>query len=106
MKSEVAPSEGPKKPYTRYNVNSPEGREMLAKYARAIEIMRELPEYDQRSWTWWWNTHWIKGFPAFLWDHSRKHKTDSHRVTPAGVSSRCRGRVERLPGPPLQPLRP
>ena len=71
-----APSEGPKKPYTRYNVNSPEGREMLAKYARAIEIMRELPEYDPRSWTWWWNTHWIKGFPAFLWDHSRKHKTE------------------------------
>ena len=72
----AAPSEGPKKPYTRYNVNSPEGREMLAKYARAIEIMRELPEYDHRSWTWWWNTHWIKGFPAFLWDHSRKHKTE------------------------------
>ena len=49
---------------------------MLAKYARAIEIMRELPEHDQRSWKWWWNTHWIKGFPAFLWDHSRKLKTE------------------------------
>jgi tyrosinase len=49
---------------------------MLAKYARAIEIMRELPEYDQHSWTWWWNTHWIKGFPAFLWDYSRKRKTE------------------------------
>ena len=81
----AAPSEGPKKPYTRYNVNSPEGHVMLAKYARAIEIMQELPDYDQRSWTWWWNTHWIKGFPAFLWDHSRKLKTERHRVTPAGV---------------------
>ena len=69
-------SADPKKPYTRYNVNSPEGQVMLAKYARAIEIMRELPEYDRRSWTWWWNTHWIKGFPAFLWDYSRKHKTE------------------------------
>ena len=49
---------------------------MLAKYAQAIEIMRELPEHDQRSWKWWWNTHWIKGFPAFLWDHSRKLKTE------------------------------
>jgi N-acetylneuraminic acid mutarotase len=72
----AAPSAGPKKAYTRYNVNSPEGQVMLAKYARAIEIMRELPAYDQRSWTWWWNTHWIKGFPAFLWDYSRKLKTD------------------------------
>ena len=71
-----APSQGPKKPYTRYNVNSPQGQVMLAKYAQAIEIMRELPEHDQRSWKWWWNTHWIKGFPAFLWDHSRKLKTD------------------------------
>ena len=71
-----APSEGPKKPYTRYNVNSPEGQTMLAKYARAIEIMRTLPEYDPRSWTWWWNTHWIKGPPAFLWDYSRKKKTE------------------------------
>ena len=69
-------SQGPKKVYTRYNVNSPQGQVMLAKYAQAIEIMRELPQHDQRSWQWWWNTHWIKGFPAFLWDHSRKLKTE------------------------------
>jgi len=29
-----------------------EGQLMIAKYARAIEIMRELPQHDQRSWTW------------------------------------------------------
>ena len=72
----AATASGPKKPYTRYNVNSPQGQVMLAKYAQAIEIMRELPQHDQRSWQWWWNTHWIKGFPAFLWDHSRKLKTE------------------------------
>jgi hypothetical protein len=49
---------------------------MLAKFARAIEIMRELPVYDPHSWTWWWNTHWIKGPPAFLWDYSRIKKTE------------------------------
>ena len=49
---------------------------MLAKYARAIEIMRELPEHDQRSWKWWWNTHWVKGFPAALWDLSKKRKAE------------------------------
>src|SRR6266850_107843 len=69
-------SSGGKKPYTRYNVNSPEGQVMLAKYAQAIEIMRTLPDYDTHSWTWWWNTHWIKGPPAFLWDYSRKKKTE------------------------------
>ena len=72
----AAPSRDPKTRYTRYNVNSPQGQVMLAKYARAIEIMRELPQHDQRSWQWWWNTHWIKGFPAFLWEHSRKLKTE------------------------------
>jgi N-acetylneuraminic acid mutarotase len=84
-KSGAAPSQGPKEPYTRYNVNSPEGQVMLAKYARAIEIMRELPEYDQRSWTWWWYTHWIKGPPAFLWDYSRKQKTEVIASLPAEV---------------------
>jgi N-acetylneuraminic acid mutarotase len=75
-KKAAAPSEGPKKLHVRYNVNSPEGREMLAKYARAIEIMRELPTQDPHSWTWWWYTHWIKGPPAFLWDYSRIKKTE------------------------------
>jgi len=69
-------SSGGKKPYVRYNVNSPEGQVMLAKYAQAIEIMRTLPDYDTHSWTWWWNTHWIKGPPAFLWDYSMKKKAE------------------------------
>jgi N-acetylneuraminic acid mutarotase len=69
-------SAGPKKAYTRYNVTSPQGQVMLAKYAKAIEIMQQLPEYDQHSWKWWWYTHWVKGFPAALWDLSRKNKTD------------------------------
>ena len=62
--------------YTRYNVNSPEGQVMLAKYARAVEIMRTLPDYDQHSWNWWWNTHWVKGYPAALWDLSEKKKAE------------------------------
>ena len=69
-------SSGGKKSYIRYNVNSPEGQVMLAKYAQAIEIMRTLPDYDTHSWTWWWNTHWIKGPPAFLWDYSMKKKAE------------------------------
>jgi tyrosinase len=67
---------GAKKLYTRYNVNSPEGQVMLAKYARAVDIMRTLPDYDTHSWTWWWYTHWVKGYPAALWDLSEKKKAE------------------------------
>ena len=72
----ASPSNGAKKIPTRYNVNSPEGQVMLAKYARAVEIMRTLPAYDQSSWNWWWYTHWVKGFPAALWDLSEKKKAE------------------------------
>jgi N-acetylneuraminic acid mutarotase len=78
----TTPSAGPGKHYTRYNVNSPQGQVMLAKFAQAIEIMRQLPDYDQRSWKWWWNTHWIKGYPAALWDLSRKKKTETIAALP------------------------
>jgi N-acetylneuraminic acid mutarotase len=83
----AAPSGGSKKIYTRYNVNSPEGMVMLAKYARAVEIMRTLPDYDQHSWNWWWNTHWIKGFPASLWDLSEKRKAEVIATLPKEVQA-------------------
>jgi N-acetylneuraminic acid mutarotase len=76
-------SAAPKKTYVRYNVNSPQGQVMLAKYARAVEIMRTLPAHDQRSWTWWWYTHWVKGFPAALWDLSAKKKAEVIATLPA-----------------------
>jgi tetratricopeptide (TPR) repeat protein len=82
-RQEGAPTAGGKTLHMRYNVNSPEGREMLAKYARAIEIMKTLPEYDTHSWNWWWYTHWVKGPPAFLWDYSRKKKTEVIATLPA-----------------------
>jgi hypothetical protein len=69
-------SDGATKLRIRYNVNSPEGQVMLAKYARAVEIMRTLPNYDQHSWNWWWYTHWVKGYPAALWDLSEKKKSE------------------------------
>jgi N-acetylneuraminic acid mutarotase len=103
---ETTPSAGPKQAHTRYNVNSPEGQKMLAKYAQAIEIMRELPDYDQRSWKWWWNTHWIKGYPCCAVGSLQEKQNGGHRGSPEGGSSRCRGRVERLPVARLQSLRP
>jgi hypothetical protein len=35
-----------------------------------------LPLHDQHSWDWWWYTHWVKGFPAALWDLSEKRKAE------------------------------
>ena len=102
----AAPSQGPKKVYTRYNVNSPQGQVMLAKYAQAIEIMRELPEHDQRSWKWWWNTHWIKGFPAFLWDHSRKLKTELIASLPPEARADAEAVWNGCQSHAYQPLRP
>ena len=55
---------------------------MLAKYARAIEIMRELPDYDHHSWTWWWYTHWVKGYPGVPVGFLQEKESGSHRVTP------------------------
>jgi N-acetylneuraminic acid mutarotase len=77
-----ASTDSPKKVHVRYNVNSPEGQKMLAKYVRAVDIMRTLPDDDMRSWTWWWYTHWIKGPPAFLWDFARKKKTEVIALLP------------------------
>jgi Common central domain of tyrosinase/Kelch motif len=80
-------SSGGKKPYIRYNVNSPEGQVMLAKYARAVEIMKSLPDSDERSWTWWWYTHWVKGYPAALWELSMKKKAEVIATLPKEVQA-------------------
>jgi tyrosinase len=53
---------------TRYNATSPRGRQMLAKYAKAVDIMKnKIPEGDPRHWNFQWYTHWIPG-PQGPWD--------------------------------------
>ena len=47
-----------------------------------------------------------QGLPGVPVGLLQETQNGSHRVTPAGFSSLCRGRVERLPSPPLQSLRP
>jgi peroxiredoxin len=74
-------------PYVRYDIKSRAGQKMLEKYARASKIMRELPNHDRHSWNWWWFTHWVKGPPAFLWEESRKHKTDVIASLPPDVQT-------------------
>src|SRR4051794_7192182 len=47
---------------TRYNAVSPPGKRMLAKYAQAVDIMKNrIPRGDPRHWEFQWFTHWIPG---------------------------------------------
>lgn len=49
---------------TRYDAGSPEGKENLKIYSRAVGKMMDpaqYPEGDPRSWNFQWYTHWTKG---------------------------------------------
>jgi peroxiredoxin/N-acetylneuraminic acid mutarotase len=106
-KSEArTPGQGERKAYTRYDIKSPDGQKMLDKYARAVKLMRELPESDPHSWKWWWNTHWIKGYPAFMWEESRRHKTDVIASLPKDVQSLAEATWDGCQAHPYNPDNP
>ena len=101
-----ASGQGEGKPYTRYDIKSPEGQKMLEKYAQAIKTMRQLPDSDPHSWNWWWYTHWIKGQPAFLWEESRKHKTSVIASLPPNVQSFAEATWNGCQAHPFNPENP
>ena len=45
----------------RYNIQTPIGDQMAARYATAVRTLMSLPEQDPRSWTFLWYTHWVRG---------------------------------------------
>lgn len=47
-------------PLVRYDATSPEGRAMLASYARGVAAMKGRPDDDPISWTFQWYTHCVK----------------------------------------------
>ena len=54
---------------TRYGAGTPQGKQMLTKYARAVGLMMDnnrYPKSDARSWDFQWYTHWIPG-PQTPW---------------------------------------
>ena len=79
---------------------------MLAKYAHAVEIMRTLPDYDQHSWNWWWYTHWVKGFPAALWDLSEKKKAEVVATLPKEYQADARAVWNGCQAHPADPSDP
>lgn len=72
---EVALGRAPK-PYTRYNVNSAQGKAMLDKLANAVEIMKsgKYADCDPRSYTFQWFTHWTQEYQAFQYEKSTQYK--------------------------------
>jgi peroxiredoxin/N-acetylneuraminic acid mutarotase len=94
------------KTYARYDIKSPEGQKMLDKYAKAMKIMRSLPDHDPHSWNWWWYTHWVKGPPAFLWEESRKHKTTVIAALPPSVQDFAEATWNGCQAHPFNPENP
>jgi peroxiredoxin/N-acetylneuraminic acid mutarotase len=92
--------------YVRYDIKSPEGQKMLEKYAQAIVLMKKLPDHDPHSWNWWWYTHWIKGPPAFMWEESRKHKTQVIASLPPDAQAFAEATWNGCQAHPFNPANP
>jgi tyrosinase len=64
---------------TRYSATSPQGKQMLVKYARAVGLMNDnskFPKTDPRSWDFQWYTHWIPG-PQSPWSAVKQTKQNT-----------------------------
>jgi hypothetical protein len=92
-----ASSRAPKKVYIRYNINSPQGQVMLAKYVGRSRSCGRLPDYDTHSWTWWWYTHWVKGRRRSCGTSpgKGKRKSSRHSRQISGTSPRRCGTAAR-----------
>src|SRR3954452_21130946 len=63
---------------TRFSATSPQGKQMLVKYAKAVGLMMDngkFPKTDGRSWDFQWYTHWIPG-PQSPWSAVATAKTN------------------------------
>jgi tyrosinase len=76
----------PVTPYTRFNVESPEGQKMLEKYAKAVGLMSDrgkFPLGDARSWTFQFYTHWLPPGPTSNYPLSSSQKEKIVKTLPA-----------------------
>ncbi|MGN6512097.1 MAG: tyrosinase family protein [Lysobacteraceae bacterium] len=48
-------------PYVRYDLASPQGRDMLAVLAGAVRRMQSYPNMTPLHWNWQWYTHFVRG---------------------------------------------
>jgi tyrosinase len=53
--------------HTRYSATTPQGKAMLVKYGKAVDLMmHRVPKGDPRNWEFQWYAHWIPG-PVAPW---------------------------------------
>jgi tyrosinase len=79
---------------TRYNVKTPKGKQMLAKYATAVGLMMDatkFPPSDPRSWTFQWYTHWVPG--DISWPQAAVDKKNAIDKAFAGKPANDPGRL-------------
>lgn len=71
---------------TRYSATSPQGKAMLVKYAKAVDIMRNrIPVGDPRHWNFQWYTHWIPG--SANWNEAVRTKNQTLQQVYGGQPS-------------------
>ena len=78
------------KPYTRYDVASPEGQKTLAKYAKAVGLMSDRAKFplgNARSWTFQFYTHWLPPGPETNYAASSAQKENIVKTLPANERS-------------------
>ncbi|MDB5600011.1 MAG: hypothetical protein JWN71_2055 [Xanthobacteraceae bacterium] len=60
---------------TRFSATSPQGKQNLVKYAKAVDLMmNQIPKGDPRHWEFQWYSHWIPG-PQQPWSAVMSTKT-------------------------------
>lgn len=84
--------------WTRYSATSPDGKKMLAKYAKAVDIMKnKIPSTDPRNWNFQWFTHWVPGpSPQQFWDLSASVKKALLDQTFGPAASPARALAEEM----------
>ena len=82
-----APSAGRRSPTRATTSTAPKAKRCSRNTRGRSRSCGQLPDHDTHSWNWWWNTHWIKGPPAFLWEDSRKHKTEVIASLPPDIQA-------------------
>ena len=79
-------------PVLRYDLASPQGRDMLAIYADAVRKMQAYPNMTPLHWSWQWYTHFVTGTTTKADEISRIWGIFEYCHEPA-----CPGDVGHLP---------
>ncbi|MBP0481457.1 tyrosinase family protein [Sagittula salina] len=78
---------------TRYNANSPEGRDMLGIYAHGVGLMKQRPSSDPLSWDFQYYTHWMQQPKAQAIDDIYGPDPSPEKMAAEAMWNTCRGHI-------------